>query len=143
MTGLYILNLACAWFMAGLIWTIQLVHYPLFSHADPARFTGFHARHSARITWIAAPVMCIELAAAALLAWRAPLDAPVWLAWTCLALAAIIWASTFLLQVPAHGRLREGFHSETHRRLVLTNWIRTAAWSARALLLLWPLPSAG
>jgi len=47
-------------------------------------------------------------------------------------LIAFIWASTFLLQVPAHSQLGSGFDEETWRMLVRSNWLRTVAWSARA-----------
>ncbi len=42
--------------------------------------------------------------------------------------------STACVQVPCHQRLERGFDAVVHRRLVSTNWWRTAAWSLRALL---------
>ncbi len=53
-----------------------------------------------------------------------------------LVLVLAIWTSTFAVQVPLHGRLARGFDSVTHRRLVLTNWARTAGWSVRGVLAL-------
>jgi hypothetical protein len=50
-------------------------------------------------------------------------------------LVVLIWASTGLLQVPLHNRLAANPSAETIRRLVLSNWLRTALWSARAVLL--------
>jgi len=44
--------------------------------------------------------------------------------------------STGFWQVPAHRRLEGGFDVATHRRLVQTNWVRTVAWSARAVIAL-------
>jgi hypothetical protein len=40
------------------------------------------------------------------------------------------------LQAPRHVALRRGFDPSVHARLVATNWIRTAAWSARSVLAL-------
>jgi hypothetical protein len=40
------------------------------------------------------------------------------------------------LQVPLHTRLARGFDPAAHRQLVRTNWLRTLAWTLRALLLL-------
>jgi hypothetical protein len=57
-------------------------------------------------------------------------------------LLAVVWASTFLLQVPCHHRLEQGYEAAAIRRLVATNWLRTLAWSGRgacATALLWPL----
>ena len=50
-------------------------------------------------------------------------------------LVAIVWLSTFVLQVPIHNRLKSGKDERLIRRLVATNWVRTIAWSLKALLL--------
>jgi hypothetical protein len=129
-------NLATALLLTGLIWTIQLVHYPLFEKADRARFADFEAEHSMRITWLVGPLMLAELAAAALLAFRPPDRVPPLAAWFLLLLLGLIWASTLFLQVPRHAELAHGFSPAAHHALVLSNWIRTAAWTARSAILL-------
>ena len=53
-----------------------------------------------------------------------------------MALLAVIWGSTALLQIPLHNALSAGFDPEVHARLVQTNWIRTIGWTARGLLAL-------
>jgi hypothetical protein len=53
-----------------------------------------------------------------------------------------IWLSTTFLQVPAHRRLSSGFDDRVASRLVETNWLRTALWSARAALILVVLAQA-
>ena len=54
-----------------------------------------------------------------------------------LALVAVIWGSTHFLQVPCHRRLAEsGPDRATLRRLVVTNAIRTVAWTGRAAIVL-------
>ncbi len=121
--------------MTGLIWFVQIVHYPLFSVVSSA-FPDYEIAHTKRTTWVVAPAMLTELATGALLA----LEPPAFLgrpgSWTNLALIGFIWISTFAWQVPQHTTLARGFSIEAHRRLVETNWIRTAAWSVRAVLLL-------
>ncbi len=47
-------------------------------------------------------------------------------------LVFIVWLSTFVLQVPIHNQLKTGKENMLIRRLVATNWIRTAAWSLKA-----------
>ena len=44
---------------------------------------------------------------------------------------------TFLVQVPQHSILSGGFDRATQQKLVHGNWLRTIAWSARGLLVLW------
>ena len=122
--------------MLGVILVIQVVHYPLFRGVGSERFPEYEAAHTSRITWIVLPTMLIELGTAGLLL-LAPLGpAQRGLAWVGLALVAVIWASTGLIQVPLHGRLSKGFDPEAHGRLVASNWVRTVAWSARGVLAL-------
>ncbi len=129
-----IVHLAATWFMTGVIWAVQLVHYPLFAFADRARFGVMAAAHGERITWIVGPAMLVELATALWLLARPPGGVSRPLLVAGLALLAVIWASTALLQGPDNGRLAAGFDPAIHARLVTTNWIRTVAWTLRALL---------
>jgi len=125
--------------MTGVILVVQLVHYPLFHYVDPASYEAFQAEHMRRITWIVAPLMTAEFGAAILIVWAPPLGVPAWQAWTGLGLVLCIWATTGLVQVPVHRRLTDGFDAAAHRRLVRTNWLRTGAWTLRAVLALWML----
>lgn len=127
--------LACV-FLTGLIWTVQLVHYPLFERVGRFSFERYHREHVRRMGWIAAPVMLLELFSAAGLYWQTPAGVSEGFVELSLYLLAIIWVSTFAVQVPFHARLERGFTETYHRALVGTNWVRTAAWSARSLLLL-------
>ena len=56
--------------------------------------------------------------------------------WVGVGLLAGAWLSTALIQVPCHRRLERGFDAAAHARLVRTNWIRTALWSARGIVAL-------
>jgi hypothetical protein len=131
---LLIAHLACTWFLVGLIWTIQVVHYPLFEMADKARFAEFAAAHSARITPVVGPAMVLELLLAGWLVLASPAVLPRGWALAGLALLAIIWVSTALLQVPQHGRLADSFDEPAHAFLVTSNWVRTVAWTLRGAL---------
>jgi len=51
--------------------------------------------------------------------------------WAAAGVLMAIWASTSLVQVPLHERLSAGWDDAAQRRLVATNWIRTALWTAR------------
>jgi hypothetical protein len=126
--------------MTGLIWFVQVVHYPLMRQVGPVQFVVYEQLHLQRTTWVVAPLMLIEAVTAAAIATVAPTGVARILAWTGLALLACIWFSTAALQVPCHRRLQLGFDRATLARLVATNWGRTAAWSVRSILalaLLW------
>jgi hypothetical protein len=122
--------------LTGLIWCIQVVHYPLFAAVGRDEFTRYEADHARLITLVVGPLMLVELAAALWLAAVRPAGVPAWMAWTGLALVAAIWLSTATIQVPCHAKLAAGFDAEVHARLVSSNWIRTVAWTARGLLAL-------
>jgi len=134
---LFLAHLAATLFMLGVIWFVQVVHYPLFDKVGRAEFRVYEQRHTALTTWVVAPPMFLELMTALLLFWFKPAGVMGWQLATGLALVAIIWLSTALVQVPCHSGLSQGFDAIVHPRLVRTNWIRTVAWSLRGLLVLW------
>jgi hypothetical protein len=138
-TAVLLLHVAATITMFGIILIVQVVHYPLFTHVGPASYVAYQAEHMTRITWIVLPVMTTELVTAGLLAWWQPLGLPAWMVWTGLGLVGIIWTSTGLVQAPLHSTLMQGFDPDIHRHLVVTNWVRTAAWALRTGLVLWML----
>ena len=133
---LLLTHVAATLTMFGVIWMVQLVHYPLFRHVGAADYETYQAEHMRRITWIVGPAMTLELGTAVALV-VAPGGVPVWQARVGLGLVVFIWATTGLVQVPLHTRLTDGFDATAHRRLVRTNWLRTGAWTLRAALVLW------
>jgi hypothetical protein len=128
-------------FMAGVIWFVQVVHYPLFAAVGTHGFAAYERANCRRTTFVVLPAMLAELAAALWLWWSAPAEQALAAAWG-LGLLGVVWGSTFALQVPCHHRLEQGFDAATARRLVWSNGLRTAAWSARAGLAVWWLTQA-
>ena len=124
-------------FMLGLIWFVQIVHYPLFSRVGEGGFPAYSEAHSRLTSYVVGPPMLLEAATALLLVFRRPEGVPLPLAILGLVLVAAIWLSTALLQVPRHTALGSGFDAPQWRGLVATNWIRTVAWSARGVVVLW------
>lgn len=129
MTSIFLLHAASTLAMTGLIWFVQLVHYPLFPYAESGGFRNFAADHQRRTSWVVVPLMLTEAGTATLLLVSSSALLAVWLGWVLL---VSIWLSTALIQVPLHRRLASGFDSGTARRLVVTNWWRTIAWTLRA-----------
>jgi hypothetical protein len=122
--------------MVGLIWFVQVVHYPLFAAVGPDGFAAYETAHTRRTGWVVGPFMGVEGACAVLLAVAPPPGVDRGLAVVGLALLGVVHASTVGLQVPAHQRLCAGFDEATWHRLVRTNWIRTVGWSARGVVAL-------
>ena len=124
--------------MVGLIWFVQVVHYPLLAHLDAEG----NAEHQRRTGYVVAVPMAIEAATALLLLGARPAGVTAAQAWTGMILLAVVWLSTALLQVPRHRELARGAGGEAQRRLAAGNWVRTAAWSARGALVIWMLAAA-
>lgn len=118
-------------YMVGLIWFVQLVHYPLAAQVGSEAFVAYQEAHMSRTSLAVGPPMLVELVTTAALLWSRPEGVPPWALWTGAVLLGVVWASTGLLQVPLHGELLQGYDAETVARLVRGNWLRTIAWSLR------------
>lgn len=134
-----VVHAAATWFLTGLIWVIQLVHYPLFDHVDRERFVLFEQAHSKRITFLVAPAMGVELLTGVWLPWAVGPGPERTVLLVGAGLIALLWLSTAFVQVPCHATLARGYDESAHRRLVWSNALRTAAWSLRAVLVGWLL----
>jgi hypothetical protein len=130
--------------MCGLIWFVQVVHYPLFARVTGAGDREYAADHQRRTASVVIPFMLVEGAAAAWFAAAPPPGVPRAAAGAGLALVVLLWAITAAVQMPLHGRLgREGHVPAVVATLVRSNWPRTALWTARAVLASWMLRVAG
>jgi len=129
--------------MTGIIWFVQIVHYPLFLKVPAEGFVAYEQSHTIRTGFVVAPLMLVELGTATLLLVLSLISgekmslsiglSPLSL-WSfgCLVL---IWASTFLIQVPLHHLLEQRPEAKAMELLVSTNWIRTILWTIRLGLL--------
>lgn len=135
MTAVLVVSVAATWGMVGLIWMVQLVHYPMlaeYSAVAPGRAAFDHQR---RITPVVGPLMAAEGVTALILLVDRPATMGTAAAWAAAGLLGAALLSTIALQVPLHRRLAEGHDAAAARRLVTTNWLRTAAWTARGAVL--------
>lgn len=134
-TSIFKIHLVASWFMTGLIWLIQIVHYPLFNRVGNNEFVLYHSLHSKLISFIVMPVMIFELLTLAVLVMgyeKFQFNDKIILSVSLF----IIWATTFFFSVPAHNELAEGFKEASYQKLVWTNWFRTIFWTVKSLYLL-------
>lgn len=136
---LLLLHAAATCYMCGVIWFVQLVHYPLFAGVEGSAFIAYQREHVRRTGWVVGPAMIAEGASALALCLTLPNALSPLVAWGGMGLLAAIWLSTFFWQVPCHNALLDGFDKERHTWLVRSNWVRTVLWSARAVLALYAL----
>ncbi len=127
---------AASLFMTGVIWFVQVVHYPLMGQVGGSEFRAYHNLHTERTGWVVAPPMLVELAASVALVYLRGSGQQGVFNWAGLVLVTLVWGSTMLIQVPLHDRLGAEFTESAHRWLVVSNWFRTVVWTAHSLLLL-------
>ena len=132
---LFLVQLLATAMMTGIIWFVQIVHYPLFGKIPPEGFVAYERSHTVRTGWVVAPLMLLELATAVwlLVAGVPPAGEYAYLA--AFGSLLLIWASTFLIQVPLHGILEHRHDHRAVQLLSLTNWIRSLLWTIRLGLL--------
>ncbi len=130
------LHLASTFYMVGLIWFVQVVHYPLFAAVGEDKFVEYEDHHQRLTTWVVGPGMLVELVSGVLLALTAADGRSSTILWVSMGLLAVIWLSTAFIQIPCHRQLSTGFNASSHQRLVRSNWLRTVAWTARGALIL-------
>ncbi len=132
---LLLINLIVCLLLTGLIWTIQLVHYPLFLKIEEASFIQYLNAHQKQITPLVAPLMIIELLCSIWLFFHL-FKTHLIIAIIQVFLVLIIWLSTFLVQVPLHQKLIKAYNKKACQKLIDSNWLRTICWSLRAAVLL-------
>jgi hypothetical protein len=129
---LFKINFISTSVMSGVIWVIQLLHYPSFHFINEKKYVDFQHFHMERISFIVIPVMIIELASALLLSYFFRSSLTIIL----LALLLGIWGITFIFFTNMHQKLTNGYDPSIVDRLIQINWSRTILWSFRLIILL-------
>lgn len=128
------LNIFATFSMTGIIWFVQVVHYPLFASVGSEQFTNYEDLHQHLTTLVVAPLMLIELFTAMALPLMIPDQPARLISIAALLLILAIFATTAFVQVPIHDKLSSAFSASLVDRLVFTNWVRTLLWSVRSVL---------
>ena len=126
----FLIHLTATAFMVGVIWLVQLVHYPAFKHIEEKNFKEFAFFHQQKITYIVAPAMVIEFLSGLYL-----LPATGFVFTATMMMLIAVWLVTFFYSVKEHNLLLSGKDEESIDRLVKTNWIRTLLWTGRLIIL--------
>jgi phage terminase large subunit-like protein len=135
MTWLVLINMAAAWCMTGLIWFVQVVHYPLLAVVPPEAAREVAVQHQQRTGWVVAIPMAVEGASTLVLMFHRPAAISWQWAWAGGVCVAVWLVSTVALSVPRHQRMLTDPSPELGRALVRTNWPRTIAWTGHAAIL--------
>lgn len=127
-------NLVSAWMMTGVIWFVQVVHYPLLALVPVEAAREAALEHQPRTARVVGLPMAVEGVTTLWLMLDRPAGVDWWLAWAGGACVAVALLCTVLLSVPRHARMAERPDAAVGRELVLTNWPRTVAWTAHGIV---------
>lgn len=128
MDSTVITHAASVFALFGLVWTIQLVHYPLFKYVEAPHWPRVHSFHSRNITFIVFPLMLIELLTSVQLFMEASNFTNI-VSLTC---ALFSWLLTAAVFIPLHHRIATRPLLDVFSLLVRLNWLRTLIWTAAA-----------
>lgn len=129
-----LLSLVATFTMVGVIWFVQVVHYPLLAVVPVESASTVAVDHQRRTGWVVMLPMTVEgFTTLGLLKW-VPDGVAWWVPWLNGVFLAVALGCTVLLSVPRHARMAAHPDASVGRELVLTNWPRTLAWSARGLV---------
>lgn len=128
--------------MVGILWMVQVVHYPLFREVGDAAYPTYQSAHISQIGPLlllpwgieALTVLVLVLVPDPRLGRHLPLVGA-WL-FAAIVVVTVVWAA------PIHGLLADagGFDAALHGDLLRWNMVRTVLWTARgavAVALVW------
>lgn len=135
-------HVCATFFMVGLIWTVHVLHYPLFKYVGDETYVEFQQAHVDRIgpllfiPWLTEGVTLLAVLGTAFIGDRRDLRVPT--AINAVAMAIVLVISGFW-SAPAHGELSDGFDPDVHNRLMTANFVRTLAWTVCGAMAVWML----
>tara|TARA_A100000164_G_scaffold199049_1_gene176665 strand:- start:490 stop:948 length:459 start_codon:yes stop_codon:yes gene_type:complete len=132
-TIIFLAHLISTSIMVGVIWVIQLVHYPSFHFIDKDIYSAFQKFHMNKISLIVLPLMIVEIITGViLLNLHNFKNAFILISFIIL---IIIWAITGVFFSSVHSKLIIGYQELIVNQLVAINWIRTLLWTLRLVFL--------
>lgn len=120
--------------MVGVIWFVQVVHYPLLSVVPVESAASVAVEHQRRTGWVVMVPMTVEGVTTLLLLGMVPEGVAWFVPWLAGIPLAVALLATVLLSVPRHARMAANPDATVGQELVSTNWIRTIAWSVRGIM---------
>ena len=119
--------------MVGVIWVIQLLHYPSFHFIQKSDYPKFQQFHMSRISFIVVPAMIIEFITGIMMLQFG--FSSNFLFIFSLFILLVIWVITLVFFTKMHQGLISGYNEVIVDRLISINWSRTLLWSIRLLVL--------
>src|SRR5215469_18245104 len=114
----FIITLALTLYMSGMIWSMQILEYPLFALVGPKEFPAYHQRHNRGLPFLVILPSAAAFLSAVALIFTHPTRLPLWASIVVTILDLLILLVTAVREAPLHAKLdREGFSSVVIRQL--------------------------
>jgi hypothetical protein len=124
-----LINLVSTWTMVGVIWFVQVVHYPLLSVVPVQSAASVAVEHQRRTGWVVGAPMAFEGVTTLALLFLVPEGVAWFVPWLAGIPLAVALGATIFLSVPRHERMAREPDVQVGKELVSTNWVRTIAWT--------------
>ncbi len=129
-------NVISTFIMVGVIWYAHIAFYPLLSFIGKKEFRLYKEEYNKRVMPAATVILLIEFLSSVLLIWFRPLAIKLSYALVGLLFLFIIWFLTWIIEVPQHKILQNGFNEKSYRILIKINFFRCILWTSRAFIAL-------
>lgn len=126
-----LINACSSLYLTGIIWYVQIAHYPLFPITGKELFGLYETSLITRTAVATAPIMVLELVGGIWLLFVEVPEISFTLRIVGFVLIALLWLITGFVQLPLHANLTMGFNERLFQLVITTNWIRVILWSTR------------
>src|SRR5262252_8538433 len=97
-----LVTLAFSLYMTGMIWSMQVLEYPLFALVGPKEFLSYHRRHNRALPFLVIVPSLVAFVSALALIFSRPARLPLWATIVIAGLDLIVIIVTALREAPLH-----------------------------------------
>jgi len=129
-------NLISTLLIAGILWFVQLVHYPLFNEIPAKNMVNYGYYHMQKISGIINLLFIVDFITIVFLLLLVNSDLSATLMVINISIFLFIVFLTRITFLPIHQQLSKNPNSTLIAKLINLNWIRTLVWSLKVIFLL-------
>jgi len=129
-------NLTSTLLIAGVLWFVQLVHYPLFNEIPAKNMVNYGYYHIQKISGIINLLFIVDFTTIVFLLLLVNSDLSATLMIINIAIFGFIVILTRITFLPIHQKLSKNPNSFLISKLINLNWIRTLVWSLKVVFML-------
>lgn len=132
----FLFQMVSTFSMFGIIWFMQLIHYPLLNNIRDG-FAQYERADLRRSASFIGPLLILDLVLSIYLIALETTSLLIRLATFNLVLNILYWLWTFLFQLQQHQKLSIGFSKTAIHKLLVSHWVRTSIWCLKVATLMW------